>query len=253
MSGARGPVVSAPLSRPLQRQAAADRLASAGIRRLAPPTARRIARRRLIVGLTKWLLPLGALLLLGAIAAWPELTRISNHSRVSFKRALQLEPESGQMREPRYHGVDQRGRPYTITSSSAQQTSPERIALIDPKGDMITESGTWLMGQAKAGVFIQHRSLLDLSTDVTFYREDGTTLQTDTAAMDLKQGVASSSDKTHVEGPFGVIDAQGFALVEKGALIQFDGRSHAILNAAEKPAGAEVPAPGPAGSVEVRK
>ena len=233
----------APLRRPLQRQAAADRLAAgSSLRRRPPPTARRIARRRLVVALTKWALPLCALLLLGAIAAWPEISRISDGSRISFRRGLQLEPESGQMRDPRYHGLDQRGRPYTVTASSAQQTTPERLALVDPKGDMVTESGTWLMGQSKDGVYMQHLSLLDLSTDVTLYREDGTTLQTDTAAMDLKQGAATGSDKTHVEGPFGTIDAQGFALVDKGAVIQFDGRSHAILNAAEK-AVAPTPAP----------
>lgn len=233
MSGTEAP----PLSRPLQRQAAADRLAaSGGIRRGPPPTARRIARRRFVVGATKWLLPLCALVLLGAIAAWPEISRLGDQGRIAFRRGLQLEPESGQMRDPRYHGLDQRGRPYTITATTAQQTTPERVVLIDPKGDMVTESGTWLMGQSKDGVYMQHQSLLDLSTEVTLYREDGTTLQTDTAAMDLKQGMATSSDKTHVEGPFGTIDAQGFALVDKGAVIQFDGRSHAILNAADKAA-----------------
>ena len=197
------------------------------------------------MALTKWSLPLFALLLLGAVGAWPQIERITNKGRIAFRRSLQLEPESGQMREPRYHGIDERGRPYTITASSAQQTGPERIVLVDPKGDMVTENGTWLMGESKDGVFIQHQSLLDLSTNVVLYREDGTTLQTDTAAMDLKQGAATSSDKTHVEGPFGVIDAQGFALVDKGSIIQFDGRSHAILNAADKAVAA--------GPVEARK
>ena len=234
-------------SRPLQRREAAERLSTSGsIRRRPPPTARRIARRRFAIAATKWVLPLFALLLLGAVAAWPEIERVADHSRVSFRRAMQLEAESGQMRDPRYHGIDQRERPYTITASSAQQTGPERVNLVSPKGDMVTENGTWLMGQAEAGVFIQHQSLLDLSHEVTLYREDGTVLQTDTAAMDLKQGVATSSDKTHVEGPFGTMDAQGFALVDKGAAIQFDGRSHAVLNAAENAVAASPAPPGPA-------
>ena len=232
-------MAEAPLSRLLQRQAASDRLAaSGGMRRAAAPTARRMARRRRLVGLAKWGLPTLAAVLLASIAAWPELVRVTDHGRISFRRAFQVEPESGRMVQPRYKGVDERNRPYTITATTAQQTSAERIALTDPKGDVVTESGTWIMVQAKAGVYIQHLSLMDLSNDVTLYREDGTVLQTDTAALDLKRGAATSSDKTHAEGPFGTLDAQGFTLVDKGAVIQFDGASHAVLNAAQSKPGA---------------
>ncbi len=227
----------APLERPLTREAAPRLSSNTGIRRRAVPTARRIKRHRLAVAAAKWLLPVLALALLGSIAAWPEIARISDGSRVAFRRALQIDPESGRMLQPRYRGVDERGRPYTVTAATAQQTSAERIALTEPKGDMVTESGTWVMGQAKQGVFIQRQSLMDLSQDVFLYREDGTVLQTDTMAMDLKAGAATSSDKTHAEGPFGTLDAQGFTLVDKGAVIQFDGESHAVLNGAEhKPA-----------------
>lgn len=225
-----------PLSRLLQRQVVAERLATSG------------GVRRLVV-LAKWALPALAAVLLGSIAAWPEIVRVTDHSRVSFRRVLQIEPESGRMLQPRYKGLDERGRPYTVTATAAQQTSAERIALTDPKGDAVTESGTWIMLQAKQGVFIQHLSLMDLSQDVTLYREDGTVLQTNTASMDLKAGAAAGSDKTHAEGPFGTLDAQGFTLVDKGAVIQFDGASHAVLNAADaKPGDTKPGSAKPAGA-----
>ena len=226
------------LSRPLKRATAAERLGQGTmggmVRRRPTPTARAIARRRFIVGSTKWLLPLFAVLLLGSIAAWPEITRVSDQGRVAFRRAFQVDPDSGQMLKPRYRGIDERSRPYTVTAATAQQTSSERIALTQPKGDLTTESGTWIYVEAKEGVFIQHRSLMDLSHDVSLYREDGTVLQSDTAALDLKAGVATSADKTHAEGPFGILDSQGFTLTDKGAVIQFAGPAHGILNAAEK-------------------
>jgi lipopolysaccharide export system protein LptC len=34
----------------------------------------------------------------------------------------------------------------------------------------------------------------------------------------------------HVEGPFGVLDAQGFAVMDKGNAIDFSGPAHVILN-----------------------
>ena len=197
------------------------------------PTPKGIARRHLTVVFAKWVLPALALALLGSIAVWPELVQVKDQERIAFRKSFSLEAASGRMLDPRYRGVDEHGRPYTVTAASATQTSPERIALVDPKGDVLTESGTWLMAQSRQGVFIQRRSLLDMSKDVTLYREDGTTLKTDAIAIDLKAGAAASGDKTHAEGPFGTLDAQGFMLTGKGASIQFTGPAHLVLNGAE--------------------
>ena len=65
---------------------------------------------------------------------------------------------------------------------------------------------------------------------MVLYRAKGVTLYTQSAAMDLKQGAAAGSEPTHAEGPFGTLDAQGFALVDKGAVMQFDGKSRLLLN-----------------------
>ena len=222
-----------PVDGPAPLRRAGPRLSAAGPpRRRVAPSRSRIARRRAMVGLTKWALPVLALALLGSIAIWPEIARVSDQGRVAFRRAFSVDPESGRLVQPRYRGVDERGRPYTVTAAAAQQTSPERIALTDPKGDLVTESGTWVMVQSEQGVYIQHRALLDLSREVVLYREDGTTLRSDTMAADMKAGAAASNDKTHAEGPFGVLDAQAFTLTEKGAVIQFQGPAHLVMNAA---------------------
>ena len=65
---------------------------------------------------------------------------------------------------------------------------------------------------------------------MVIYRDNGVTLQTPSAAVDLKAGAAAGSQHTHAEGPFGTLDAQGFALVDKGAVVQFDGKSRLVLN-----------------------
>ena len=211
------------------RVARGDRLSVATRARHAP-TAARIARRRATVTITKWLLPVAALLLLASIALWPELARLKDQGRVAFRRAFMVEQDSARMQQPRYRGVDERGRPYTITADSALQAGPQRIELAAPKADLVSENGSWLMVEAKDGVFIQHAGQLDLSHDVVLYRDDGTVLRTQTAAVDVKQGASASNDMTHAEGPFGVLDAQGFTLVEKGAVIQFQGPAKLILN-----------------------
>ena len=75
---------------------------------------------------------------------------------------------------------------------------------------MTLADGTWLMLQSKHGVYLQHANQLDLSHDVTLYRDDGTTMTTASASVDLKNGAAASAEPTHAEGPFGTLDAQGF-------------------------------------------
>ena len=225
-----------PLERPPADLPARERLIGTEPgRRRSAPSRLALRRRRRMLRLTKWSLPLLALVLLSSVALWPELTRVRDQGRVTMHRLFQVEPESGRMRDPRYRGVDQRGRPYTVTATTATQTSAERIALTDPQGDVVTESGTWLLTESKQGVYLQHLGLMDLSVDVQLYREDGTLLQTDAAALDLKAGAATSADKTHAEGPFGVLDAQGFTLTDKGASIQFPGPAHLVMNGASKP------------------
>ena len=200
----------------------------------APPRRRQplpaaIARRRRMVSLTKLTLPVAALLLLTCVALWPELSRESA-GRMLIGRGIGL-PETGQLTDATYHGVDERGRPYTMTASTAREVTPQRVDLTDPKGDITLEGNRWLMVKARNGVYMQHSGSLDLSGDVQLYRDDGTVMQSDTATLDLKAGAGSSADRVHVEGPFGTLDAQGFAATDRGALLRFSGPGHLVLNA----------------------
>ena len=63
---------------------------------------------------------------------------------------------------------------------------------------------------------MQHASQLDLSHDVVLYRDDGTTLRTESASIDLKNGAAANAEPVHAEGPFGTLDAQGFTAHRQG-------------------------------------
>ncbi len=200
-----------------------------GARQKPPPTAASIARRRLLVGAAKGVLPLLALVLLASIALWPEYSRWATEARLRAAR-LGLELRTGQLTHATYHGVDQRGRPYTVTATEARQVSPERIDLTDPKGDITMEGGRWMMGRSLKGTYLQHAGSLDLAGDVQLYRDDGTVMQTDTATLDLKYGAASSADRVHAEGPFGTLDAQGFAVLDRGTVIQFTGPGRLVLN-----------------------
>jgi lipopolysaccharide export system protein LptC len=223
------------------------------VRRPVAQITRGWMRRRWLVRLSKRLLPVLALALLASIALWPEIARDTDRSRLSYRRGVGV-PESGQMVAATYHGVDANGRPYTMTAAAAHQVDADRINLTEPKGDVTLESGSWLMGQSHQGVYLQHEGSLDLSKDVHLYRDDGTTLDTSSATLDLKQGAAAGAEMVHSEGPFGTLDAQGFAVTDRGAVTQFSGPGRLVLNSAQghpapvsapPPGGAETPPPRP--------
>ena len=227
MSGQHAPIVRPARPSPAVRLADA---AGARLRRLPTPGA--LARRRTLIRLTKWLLPAAALALLSLIALWPELDHATDQARLTFRR-MSGDIGGARLTDAHYHAVDELGRPYTVTAAVAQQDGPERINLTQPKGDITLTNGTWLMLQAKRGVYMQHAQQLDLSRDVTLYRDDGTTMRTAAASINLKDGAAAGADPVHAEGPFGTLDAQGFTVVDKGAAIQFSGPARVLLNGAQ--------------------
>jgi lipopolysaccharide export system protein LptC len=206
-------------------------LGGASTRDRRPPTPGKIARRRFMITLTKGILPLVALGLLSMIALWPEIDAATTKARLALNH-VSGEVEGGKLLDARYNGVDEKGRPYTVTAATAWQIDAQKVGLTLPKGDITMENGTWLMLTAKAGTFIQGANQLDLVKNVTLYRDDGTTMHTESASIDVKAGAAGGSEPVHVEGPFGVLDAQGFTVMDKGSAIDFAGPAHVIMNGA---------------------
>ena len=198
-----------------------------------PPSAASLARRRFMVGWAKRLLPLLGLALLGSIALWPDFEGSGVGERVSFRIGEHAPVGGARMLDAHYSSIDQRGEPYTVTATSAIQVGPDKVNLTNPKADITLQSGSWVMLEAPRGVYRQKTRELDLSGGVTLYRDDGTTLRTESAAIDLAQSAAASGVPVSAEGPFGTLDASTFALLDGGAVIQFGGPARLVLNGRE--------------------
>jgi lipopolysaccharide export system protein LptC len=196
-------------------------------------TPRNYARRSSHITLAKKVLPAVAIVLLLAVALWPEWhgdpvgTRLSLHGNVS-------EAGGGEVTNGRYNGQNDKGEPFTVTADSAQQKGPDRVNLSNPVGDITMGDGAWLQGKGQTGVYDQQHGQLDLSGDVTLYRDDGTMLKTDSATIDTKSSAAISNDRVHVEGPLGTLDAQGFSVLDNGQVVRFNGPARMVINGAGK-------------------
>lgn len=199
------------------------------IRQRATASLARLARRRWVVRIAKYLLPLCALALLATVALWPEFARMNRDQRVTFHRLTQTDPDSAQVTQARYRSTDTRGRPYTITARLARQVAPDRIDLTGPTADVTSGDHSWVLLEAAQGVFHQHANILDLQGHVQMYRDDGTRIETHAVTIDLRQGAAASNDMVHAQGPFGTLDAQGFTLTGHGQVVQFAGPVRLVL------------------------
>ncbi|CEF55148.1 LPS export ABC transporter periplasmic protein LptC [Acetobacter ghanensis] len=206
-----------------------ERLATSSIRRKVPDAAN-LARRRMVLRWAKWLLPATALLLLAAIAVWPEVEHLISANQTTMRELSKVKIESGNLVGATYRGMDEHGRPFTITADTVHQAPDSRLDLTAPVADILTQGGDWLMIRSEKGVYMQHAQILDLTGEVTLYRDDGLMMHTPIADVDVKRSIITSDSWVRAEGPFGVLDAQGFLLSQHDGLAQFRGPGRLILN-----------------------
>ncbi len=209
----------------------------------ATPSAGAIARRRWVVRVAKLGLPLLAAGLFALILFWPEID--GRDGRLSFRRAAMPTPEALQVVAPRYQGLDEMNRPYTVTARTgrvvrgagapeeAQRAGQEIVQLDQPKADMLLSDGSWVYLESRSGRYNRPESRLDLEGEVTVFHDNGMMFRTQRAAVQVEEGSASGQSPTRAQGPFGTIHAEGFELRDRGAVVIFTGRAHAVLEARE--------------------
>jgi lipopolysaccharide export system protein LptC len=207
------------------------------------PSAGALARRRWAVRVAKLSLPLLAAGLFSLIIFWPEID--GRDARLSFRRAVMPTPEALQVVAPEYQGLDDANRPYTVTArtgrvvrdgaaqAAALGAGQEIVVLEQPKADMLLTDGGWVYLESRNGRYNRPESLLDLEGEVTVFHDNGLMFRTQQAAVRVQEGSASGQRPTHAQGPFGTIHAEGFEMTERGAVIIFTGRAHAVLEARE--------------------
>lgn len=192
------------------------------------PRAEQIMRRQRLVQAMKLLMPLLAAGVLALMVFWPDIE--GGNSRLSFRRGPSLVPEALQLVAPRFQGVDELNRPYTVTARSARQPGQEEVMILDlPRADMLLTDGGWVYVESNRGRYDRAAHHLDLEGDVQIYHDNGTLFRTEAAAVRVDVGTAHGERPTKVQGSFGTIESEGFEMLERGTVMIFTGRARAIL------------------------
>ncbi|HYM31253.1 MAG TPA: LPS export ABC transporter periplasmic protein LptC [Candidatus Cybelea sp.] len=183
----------------------------------------RSLKRNRFIAMMKLLLPLAALVLVGLVIAWPQLhPRYGSRIALSFSD-VELQDQRLRMANPRYQGIDNHGRPYLVTADSGIQEGAQRetVVLDNVQADITLEDGTWAALTAKKGTYHDQTKILDLAGDVSVYSDRGYEFHGPTAHASLVTGEITSDDPVHGQGPYGLLNANGFWLADKGNHMRF--------------------------------
>lgn len=176
------------------------------------------------VDLMRWLLPVIALILIAVLVGWPGRSGDQGNLTLSFVD-LGGRDEGLRMISPRYVGTDSHGQPFVITADAATQdeNDPDVITLDAVEADVTLGDGRWLVLQSPTGLYNRREETLHLGEWVNIYSDDGHLFNARDVHLDLANGLASSGKPVHGQGPMGLIDAEGFRILDGGKRTRFEG------------------------------
>jgi lipopolysaccharide export system protein LptC len=189
----------------------------------------------LFVGTLKVVLPALVVALVLTLVVWPRLVPDEAEFRISVSELDPGEVDNLTMVNPRYRGVDEENRPFTVVADKAVQdrSGADIVDLQRPQADLTTKDGAWITLSARDGRYDRASKHLHLEEDVSLFHDRGFEVHTSVADADLKAGTAHGDRPTRGHGPSGQIEGEGFRILDRGARIIFTGKSQLIIRESE--------------------
>ena len=184
------------------------------------------------VGLMRYLLPAMAAALLGLVVAWPLLSDGQEGIHVPLIEDPEVDGRLT-MVNASYQGTDAKNRPFAVRGAEAFQPESDSpiVHLSGIEADIFGDQArnSMMALTANEGLYQRDVEQLDLSGDVTVRYDAGHEFRTSKARIDLPAGVARGDEPVRGEGPYGLVDAGNFALLERGEIMTFGGRVRMTL------------------------
>lgn len=196
-----------------------------------PPQVPARPHRSRTVGVLKAGLPAGALILVGLMVGWSQFETQDSGVQLTFAQPGEVAGSELGMRNARYVASDQNDQPYVITAQDASHTEaePTLVDLTDMQADILMNEGHWVMISAAEGMFDRLGQVLLLDGGINIFSDRGYEFRTESALIDLSQGIATSETEIDGQGPFGVIRADRFRVTDRGQHMYFNGNVRMTL------------------------
>ncbi|PPR10838.1 MAG: hypothetical protein CFH41_01415 [Alphaproteobacteria bacterium MarineAlpha11_Bin1] len=197
----------------------------------SPQMPRYRSRYSRFVILMKYALPAVAVIILLLVVIWPEFKPKPEQFTVGISD-LKVKIERGQrVVNARFTGVDGENRPFSVTADAVAHDvyGDEGVNLSRPKADVTLASNSWVAISAPRGRFWRKLEVLNLVGGVDLFHEDGYEFQTEEARIDFRKAAAAGDTKVRGQGPFGIVNAEGFRILDSGDRIIFRGKSSMVI------------------------
>ena len=175
-------------------------------------------------------LPSIAVIVMGVVAIWPNLESVGRFELGEARldpRAVALAP----LMNARFQSVDDDGRPFTVAAVAASPSpaGPEIVELDRPRAAMRMLDGAVLTVLSSTGVYDREDRILELFGDVELAHEDGHSLTTDVARIDVAKGEAVGAFPVRGDGPRGALTGTGFRVSQNGDRVFVTGPATLVL------------------------
>jgi lipopolysaccharide export system protein LptC len=176
-------------------------------------------------------LPMLAAGLVVLLAVWSQFNLQETRFTLGVTELAPEQIESLNMVNARFDGIDEKNRPYSVTAELVMQEgeNADTIELTEPKADITLESGAWIALTAESGNFQRRAEILDLTGGVSLFHDRGFEMHTESAQVNLAEGVASGDAPVVGQGPAGELEAEGFRVSDDGKRILFDGHARLVI------------------------
>lgn len=133
------------------------------------------------------------------------------------------------MLNPRYHGVDNKNRPFTVTAKSALQNKDGSVAIEEVSGDMLMDEESWLAVNAKQGLIDKNGRDIELMGSVNMFYEGGYEFRSEYAKVLTDEGRAFGNQPIEGQCPSGTLQADSFEVTQNGQQLNFRQHVRVIL------------------------
>jgi lipopolysaccharide export system protein LptC len=194
-------------------------------RRATPIAEWQQARHSRFVSMMKFVLPLGALLLLATVLIYSGVFDSRDKLDISFHEISALNNDL-RMVSPRVTGLDKSGRPYLLTADTATQETgkPSHVSLDNVQADLKLPNDTdWVSLMATSGLLDTETQTIDLKQKIDIYASSGYEFHGTSAAVDFRKGTMSSDEPVRGHGPLGTLRADSMTADNGDETIHFEG------------------------------
>jgi lipopolysaccharide export system protein LptC len=134
------------------------------------------------------------------------------------------------MESPHMSGFTPDQRPYEVWAKTATQdlTDPDHVELKTLRAKVLQEDRSTVTLEARTGMFDTKANMLDLRKDIFLQSSTGYEARLSQALLDIGKGTVTSEEPVDVKLLNGTLTADKLRILEKGALVRFEG--HVVMN-----------------------